>query len=282
MKRVLFFIVFVLIGLCSYAQVSLKINSIDMSRRDKIQERPDVIKLIANGYPSFRIEATVTNNSQDSIWIRYHDYSGPEDVQLQFYDYGRYYYKSLSWILKYDDNLLLPPHTKRKVVFWTTIPTETEVPEPSSGLRPWHWRWDTKDPHEYEAFQVFNLGNYYLDDNLYYRIYIGGMIGPFPIENPHRLLGTKSYIPTRFEEQNGKLFLWDDKNAVITSELLDAMRKYNCIDSLTNCLTINDRNDGVTYIVDARNLSKYVKINGGNIKNSAYYRSLYFMKFNAL
>lgn len=82
MKRVLFFIVFVLIGLCSYAQVSLKINSIDMSRRDKIQERPDVIKLIANGYPSFRIEATVTNNSQDSIWIRYHDYSGPEDVQL--------------------------------------------------------------------------------------------------------------------------------------------------------------------------------------------------------
>ncbi|WP_283116561.1 hypothetical protein [Alistipes putredinis] len=136
--------------------------------------------------------------------------------------------------------------------------------------------------NEYEVFQVFNLGNYYLDDNLYYRIYIGGMIGPFPIENPHRLLGTKSYIPTRFEEQNGKLFLWDDKDAVITSELLDAMRKYNCIDSLTNCLTINDRNDGVTYIVDARNLSKYVKINGGNIKNSAYYRSLYFMKLNAL
>lgn len=127
MKKVLFFIVFVLLGLCSYAQVSLDINSIDMSRRDKIQERPDVIKLIANGYPSFRIEATVMNNSQDSIWIRYHDYSGPEDVQLQFYDYGRYYYKSLSWILKYDDNLLLPPHTKRKVVFWTTIPTETEV-----------------------------------------------------------------------------------------------------------------------------------------------------------
>lgn len=50
--------------------------------------------------------------------------------------------------------------------------------------------------NEYEVFQVFNLGNYYLDDNLYYRIYIGGMIGPFPIENPHRLLGTKSYIPT--------------------------------------------------------------------------------------
>ena len=155
MKRVLFFIVFVLIGLCSYAQVSLKINSIDMSRRDKIQERPDVIKLIANGYPSFRIEATVTNNSQDSIWIRYHDYSGPEDVQLQFYDYGRYYYKSLSWILKYDDNLLLPPHTKRKVVFWTTIPTETEVPEPSLGLRPWHWRWDTKDPQDKDYLKWF-------------------------------------------------------------------------------------------------------------------------------
>lgn len=137
---------------------------------------------------------------------------------------------------------------------------------------------------KYKVFKILNSGDYNIDDDLCYRIYIHGTDTPLYQKNPQNLIGTKSnYIPTRFEVQNGKLFLWNDENVTITKELLDIMREYNCIDSLSNIfLTIDDSNDGITYVINTNNLLKYKKIEGGNIKNSKYYKSLNSIKFKGL
>lgn len=84
---------------------------------------------------------------------------------------------------------------------------------------------------------------------------------------------SSEYFPNRYIEVNNKLFLWVDKNAKITKEIVDILQKNNIIDStyfmiedgrlpsdyelIDNCI---DSKKGVYYFICKNNPSKYKRI----------------------
>lgn len=77
------------------------------------------------------------------------------------------------------------------------------------------------------------------------------------------------YFPTRYIEQEGKLFYWYDSTHVITNDLVSILSKYNQIDSLnvngfvgipeTSSL-IDESKKGVHYYFCKNDLLKYKKV----------------------
>jgi len=80
-------------------------------------------------------------------------------------------------------------------------------------------------------------------------------------------IGSKtSMLPTRFVEQNGKLFYWWDKDYPLTKEMLKVLKKYNLlVDEEGGAIRAldfktNDAQKGVDYYFCRYDFSKYKKI----------------------
>ncbi len=84
---------------------------------------------------------------------------------------------------------------------------------------------------------------------------------------PENKIGTnKKYFPTRYFEENNKLFIWYDSIYYITDELVNKLSMYNRIDSINvNGIielrgSIDDSKKGVDYYICKNNILRYKKI----------------------
>ena len=80
-------------------------------------------------------------------------------------------------------------------------------------------------------------------------------------------IGTnEKYFPTRFFEENNKLFIWYDSTYYLTDELVNKLSKYNRIDSINvNGIielrgSIDDSKKGVDYYICKNNILRYKKV----------------------
>jgi hypothetical protein len=85
--------------------------------------------------------------------------------------------------------------------------------------------------------------------------------------DPDNKIGTShSNFPTRYLEQEGKLFYWYDSTDVITLRLISVLSEYNQIDSTNvNSIveikgTLNESLKGVDYFFCKKNLLKFKRV----------------------
>ena len=81
--------------------------------------------------------------------------------------------------------------------------------------------------------KVFSVTEFDGPQNMYGHMIIREQIF-YPSTNDTVGSYPKTYFPSKFHEENGKLFLWGfaDRNGTITTELVSIMQKYEMIDSL--------------------------------------------------
>lgn len=72
----------------------------------------------------------------------------------------------------------------------------------------------------------------------------------------------KDYLPSRHMEQDGKIFIWKDKNHELNENTIKVLKKYNIVreDQLSPILVIDETQKAVDYYICRFDFTKYKKV----------------------
>ncbi|MBO6879594.1 hypothetical protein [Winogradskyella sp.] len=70
-----------------------------------------------------------------------------------------------------------------------------------------------------------------------------------------------SYLPSKYIEQDGKLFFWNDKTIETSNKTVEVLKKYNLIGEnyLNSTFVVDESQKGVHYFVCRNNFTKFKK-----------------------
>ena len=164
MKKIVLIFLALSSSVCSYAQLTMRIDSVDISRKTSMDIEPTISIDIRDKYPRIQIIATITNNTDQPIYI-YRQYRGRPKTQVEFQFQGRSYLKNTIFILTNDyREILLLPKDSTIARIWTFIPEkerETQVEKTDweqifdswFGLTPAEWSWGKDNPSDLDYLE---------------------------------------------------------------------------------------------------------------------------------
>lgn len=155
MKKIVLFILALMSTSVSYSQLTMRIDSIDISRVSEplwvdwdsqisFAETPGD-KIL----PCIQIFATIDNKNKDNIWIRAD--LRKKAITMKFRYKDKEYYKYGTWIQKnYYGGLLIKPGESKRIILWTTVPINGSIPQTEdidnllTTTYPDGWNWGRK------------------------------------------------------------------------------------------------------------------------------------------
>ena len=164
MKKLLLILLALLSSVCSYAQLTMRIDSVDVSRNTSMDIEPTVILEIRDKYPRIQIVSTIINDTDKNVYI-YRRYERRPKSHIKFQTQGRSYLKNTIFILTNDYNeILLHPKDSAVVRFWTFIPEKERVAPTEKtdweqvfdrwfGLTPAEWSWGKENPSDLDYLE---------------------------------------------------------------------------------------------------------------------------------
>lgn len=161
MKKLLLILLALLSSVCSYAQLIMRIDSVDVSRKTSMDIEPTVILEIRDKYPRIQIVSTIINDTDKNVYI-YRRYERRPKSHIKFQTQGRSYLKNTIFILTDDYNeILLHPKDSAVVRFWTFIPEKERVNQSEKpdlgqiwfGLTPAEWSWGKENPSDLDYLE---------------------------------------------------------------------------------------------------------------------------------
>lgn len=161
MKKLLLILLALLSSVCSYAQLTMRIDSVDVSRKTSMDIEPTVILEIRDKYPRIQIVSTIINDTDKNVYI-YRRYERRPKSHIKFQTQGRSYLKNTIFILTNDYNeILLHPKDSAVVRFWTFIPEKERVNQSEKpdlgqiwfGLTPAEWSWGKENPSDLDYLE---------------------------------------------------------------------------------------------------------------------------------
>lgn len=93
MKKLLLILLALLSSVCSYAQLTMRIDSVDVSRNTSMDIEPTVIIEIRDKYPRIQIVSTIINDTDKNVYI-YRRYERRPKSHIKFQTQGRSYLKN--------------------------------------------------------------------------------------------------------------------------------------------------------------------------------------------
>ena len=89
MKNWIFFLILLFLSKIAFGQLTMKVDSIDISKNIKVAiNEGEIILPLYSGYPILHIVATVTNNTDDNILL--YDNIFPSEIWLDYRSDYRY------------------------------------------------------------------------------------------------------------------------------------------------------------------------------------------------
>jgi len=133
---------------------------------------------------------------------------------------------------------------------------------------------------EIKKYNVFSLSDKTEDQKLVYHITVIPQENVYSVTKNDSLGAFSKGFPTNYEYYKGKLFVWNDTERHITSEILNVLKNHNMLDSTQlkyelgiydewnpekespelPLFKINDFLEGVNYVVCKNNISIYKKL----------------------
>ena len=147
MKNWIFFLILLFLSKIAFGQLTMKVDSIDISKNIKVAiNEGEIILPLYSGYPILHIVATVTNNTDNNILL--YDNIFPSEIWLDYRSDYRYYHEKLLWIQtskpisnEYMHDIYLPPNKSEKLLFFTYM-SDYSLFNDSKAIR---WKWE-RDP----------------------------------------------------------------------------------------------------------------------------------------
>lgn len=87
-------------------------------------------------------------------------------------------------------------------------------------------------------------------------------ISPMTNEFTYLLTDSLKILPSRYIEQNGKLFFWDDENYELNEETINILKKYNVAkeDYVNPIFIIDETQKAVNYFICRSDFTNYKKV----------------------
>ena len=147
MKKLTLFLVLIFSNGFAYGQLTLEVDSIDISKNIDIEyNHGGIVMICDDGRPILHIAATVTNSTDDDILL--YDNIFPSKIWLDYQVNNCRYHEKLLWIRtirptshkRYYD-IYLHPDESKKILFVTYISDSILFRDPQAIS----WKWD-RDP----------------------------------------------------------------------------------------------------------------------------------------
>ena len=168
MKTVGITILIIVWAVTAHAQLSLQIDSLDISNVQEMAIEPDYyFGHMDKASPRLKISATIKNNTNENVYIYYAARHRPK-VQIKFLYRDVNYLKNAVFLLSSYCEILLTPDDSRRVTFWTLVPQNSgaqsnverwkgynEFYNELFELSPSDWNWGTENPSNADYLQWF-------------------------------------------------------------------------------------------------------------------------------